>query len=210
MLATEDMALARRLLKGDEQAFSSFFADYFPRLMRFVTPRVRAAPDLAEEIVQVALMQAVRGMSTYRGEASMFTWLCGITRRELVRVLAREQRAHDHLTPLLDDADHIVSVVTDDADDPAQIHERGAGQRLVHQVMDSLPARYGDVLEWKYVEGLSVDEISQRLDAGATATQSLLARARSAFRDAYERAIGADANGSGTSASPLRTRRSHE
>jgi len=41
------------------------------------------------------------------------------------------------------------------------------------------------VLEWKYVEGHSVKEISARLDIGAEATQSLLARAKRAFAGVY-------------------------
>ena len=51
--------------------------------------------------------------------------------------------------------------------------------------MDKLPAKYGDVLEWKYVEGQSVREISARLNLGQEATQSLIARAKRAFADVY-------------------------
>ncbi|MDH3531576.1 MAG: hypothetical protein OEO82_01525, partial [Gammaproteobacteria bacterium] len=48
-----------------------------------------------------------------------------------------------------------------------------------------LPAKYGDVLEWKYIEGHSVKEISARLQMGTEATQSLIARAKRAFADVY-------------------------
>ena len=57
--------------------------------------------------------------------------------------------------------------------------------RLIQVALDNLPARYGDALEWKYIEGHSVKEIAQRLELGTEATQSLLARARRAFADAY-------------------------
>ena len=42
---------------------------------------------------------------------------------------------------------------------------------------------YGDALEWKYVQGLSVKEIAARLNLGAKAAESLMTRARQAFRD---------------------------
>ena len=61
-----------------------------------------------------------------------------------------------------------------------------------------LPAKYGDVLEWKYVEGYSVKEISEKLEIGAEATQSLLARAKRAFADVYSsmnEAINNERNG---------------
>ena len=57
-------------------------------------------------------------------------------------------------------------------------------------MLDRLPARYGDVLEWKYIEGRSVEEIGQRLGVGQIAAQSQLARARVAFRDALETVFG--------------------
>ena len=60
-------------------------------------------------------------------------------------------------------------------------------------VLDRLPARYGDALEWKYVEGRSVEEIGAELGIGHTAAQSLLARARVAFREALEQVFGAAA-----------------
>jgi RNA polymerase sigma-70 factor (ECF subfamily) len=47
-----------------------------------------------------------------------------------------------------------------------------------------LPQRYGDVLEWKYIDGLEVAEIARRLEVGPKAAESVLGRARAAFRDA--------------------------
>ena len=57
--------------------------------------------------------------------------------------------------------------------------------RLIQVALDALPPRYGDVLEWKYIEGYSIKEISKRMNIGTEATQSLLARARRAFADVY-------------------------
>ena len=48
--------------------------------------------------------------------------------------------------------------------------------------VDALPSHYGDVLEWKYIDDLSVIEIAQRLAIGPKAAESLLTRAREAFR----------------------------
>src|SRR5688500_17381622 len=74
--------LVRRMLGGDESAFDEFFGDYFPRLFRFAVLRLRD-PDAAEDIVQTSLINAVRHLSSWRGEATLFTWLCTICRREI-------------------------------------------------------------------------------------------------------------------------------
>ena len=44
-------------------------------------------------------------------------------------------------------------------------------RRLVQSVLDRLPSRYGDVLEWKYIEGLSVEERAHALVVGETAAR---------------------------------------
>ncbi len=62
--------------------------------------------------------------------------------------------------------------------------------RLIQLTLDHLPARYGDVLEWKYVEGLRVEEIADRLAVTPLAAESLLARARRAFRSAWQSIAG--------------------
>ena len=56
--------------------------------------------------------------------------------------------------------------------------------RLIQATLDALPPRYGDVLEWKYIDGMPVAEIARRLEIGPKAAESLLTRARVAFRGA--------------------------
>jgi RNA polymerase sigma-70 factor (ECF subfamily) len=75
--------------------------------------------------------------------------------------------------------------------DPESEAGRRELSRLVQLTLDHLPGRYGQVLEWKYIQGLSVDEIAQRLGVGYKAAESLLTRARGAFRDAFALVAGA-------------------
>ena len=87
----------------------------------------------------------------------------------------------------------IESVEAPEEYDLVKNHGRAEVGRLVRAVLDRLPASYGDALEWKYIEGQSVETIGERLGIGTTAAQSLLARARAAFREALERVFGAEA-----------------
>ena len=56
--------------------------------------------------------------------------------------------------------------------------------RLVQATVDALPDHYGEVLEWKYIDGLSVEDIAVQLNIGVKAAESLLTRARNAFKQA--------------------------
>lgn len=180
-----DRLLVRRLLAGDERAFDEFFADYFPRLFRFAVARLRD-DDAAEDVVQATLMQAVRKLHTWRGEAALFTWLCTICRREAwAWAERRAQRLH---VPLTDDDPDVRSALESLAaglDGPDAALARGELGRLVQLALDHLPPRYSRVLEWKYLEDLSMQDIAARLDTTPKAVESLLSRAREAFRDGF-------------------------
>ncbi len=62
---------------------------------------------------------------------------------------------------------------------------------FMHMALDGLPEHYARALEWKYVERLPVAEIAARSGLHLKATESLLTRARQAFRASYERANAA-------------------
>lgn len=193
---TEDRDLVRQMLEGDERAFNAFFSDYFPRIYRFALPRLNRDEDVAKDVAQATLIKAMRKLGDYRGEAALFTWLCQICRHEIADHV-RSRRRHSEKVVLIEDSAEVraalESIEAPPGDDPLRRCDGAELKRLVHAVLDRLPNRYGEALEWKYVEGRSVEEIADLLGIGHTAAQSLLARARGAFRDGLEAVFGASA-----------------
>ena len=177
--------LVRRMLGGDEGAFDEFFADYFPRLFRFAVLRLRDQ-DAAEDLVQNTLIAAVRNLGSWRGEATLFTWLCTICRRE---ISAWEKRTSRRVIVSLEDDDPGLRAALESIGAAAEAPDAGLARadtgRIVQLVLDHLPPRYSRALEWKYLEDLSVDDIAARLQCTRKAAESLLTRARDAFRDAF-------------------------
>ena len=192
----ESTELIAGMLKGDERAFTAFFDGYFPRVYRFALPRLGGDADATAEVVQATLVKAMRKLADFRNEASLFTWVCQICRHEVVDWL-RAQRRHSDKVVLMEDSPELRAAVdaiaAPDTEEPANRYSAAETRRLVRSVLDRLRPRYGDALEMKYVEGLSVEEIGVELGIGTTATQSLLARARVAFRDALASVFGAAA-----------------
>jgi len=197
----DDKRLVKQLLAGDQRAFDRFFEENFARLYRFAIARLSDDPEGAREVVQITLTRAVRKLDTFRAESALFTWLCAICRNEVSDWLRRQGRYRDHIV-LVEDFPEVQAAVDSFQapleDSPERHYERVEAMRLIQVALDKLPAKYGNVLEWKYVEGHSVKEISAKLNIGTEATQSLLARAKRAFADVYSsmnKAINNDSNG---------------
>ncbi len=184
----DDRQLVKKLLGGDERAFERFFADNFARLYRFALVRLPDDPDAAREIAQIVLSRAMQKLHTYRAESALFTWLCAICRNEVSDWLSKQGRYRQHIV-LTEDFPEVRAAVdsyqTPFEENPETQYQRLEKLRLIQVTLDNLPAKYGNVLEWKYVEGHSVREISARLNIGQEATQSLIARAKRAFADVY-------------------------
>ncbi len=189
-----DRALARRILRGDEAAFRDVFDRYFPRLYRFALARLDGNSHEAKEVVQQTFCKAIEHLDAYRGEASLYAWLCQICRNNIMDSGRRKARESSHISLLEEDGE--IRAVLDvlsapDSDRPDRAALRSDLVRLIQATLDSLPNRYGDVLEWKYVDGMTVKEIAQRLGVGPKAAESLLTRSRGAFRSAVAAVAGA-------------------
>lgn len=184
----EDKRLVKRLIAGEEAAFSRFFNENFRRLYRFVLVRVSGEREAAAEITQAALSRALSNIRRYRGEAALFTWLCAIARNELADWVKRHSRYREHIV-LAEDFPEIRAAVDSfgapGSEEPGRRYQKQELSRLIQVALDHLPPRYGDALEWKYIQGFSVKEIAARLEVSPEAAQSLLARARRAFKDVY-------------------------
>jgi len=180
----DDRELVRRMLAGEKAAFDAFFAAHAPRLAAFVMRRAGLNPAAVEDIVQSALIKAVRNLGSFRGEAALFTWVCEISRNELARVhrSAARQPVHESLDAVTAVREEVLGLHAPADREPANVLELEAHRGAISNTLGFLPRRYSSVLEWKYADGFSVQEIGTMLGLTTAAAQSLLARARKEFR----------------------------
>jgi RNA polymerase sigma-70 factor, ECF subfamily len=175
------------MLDGDEQAFNAFFDAVYPALYRFALVRLDSDPEAAADVAQTTICKVIAKLHTYRGEAALLTWACVFCRHEIhAHARRRGQRVHVQLAE--DDPEvraALESLRLATVGDPDASLDRVRLAAFVQRVLDHLPAHYADALEWKYIDEVPVHEIATRLGLGPKAAESLLTRARVAFRDAF-------------------------
>jgi RNA polymerase sigma-70 factor (ECF subfamily) len=184
--------LIDRLRQGDERAFDAFLEEYAPRLYRFAVSRLGGDEEAAREAVQSTLVDVVRSLHTYRGEANFFTWLCSCCQRHIGGLQRRGARTRGwtSLDAGILSVEEALEKLSLEGDGPAEAAEQKEIRELVHMTLDHLSRRHKSVLRWKYLEGISVREIASRMDVSPKAAESVLTRARNAFRQSFEEVAG--------------------
>ena len=205
----EEKQLVRRMRAGHESAFDAFSAAYVPALHRFAGRRLGQDPDLTKEVVQTTLCRVLEKLDTWRGEAPLFTWLCACCLNEIAghyRKASRRPRTVEMADGPGDDGTPADFPDTESAS-PEEALLRMETSERVHLALDRLPVAYARIMEWRYLEDLGVDEIAHRLDSTYKAAESLLSRARRAFRRAFDQLpAGSDRADTGPSAAGRGTR----
>lgn len=188
--APEDLDLARRAGTGDGDAFRAIIRRHNQKLYRLARSIIRNDGE-AEDIVQETYVTAFAHLSSFRGEASLATWLSRIAINEALGRLRKRQRAQTvMLEAPANDAQIIPFPLTAGPDDP----ERTMAQRqilaLVEQATDALPDVYRTVFVARVIEGLSLEETAELLGLKPQTVKTRLHRARALVRRKLDEQIG--------------------
>lgn len=180
-----DFQLAKRMISGEETAFEEFSDNHIPALYRFALRRLHGDEELTRDMVQSTVCKAIDKLESYQGGAALMTWLCAICRTEIAGYFRKKSRNGIEMDLGDEVVESEVSLTIQKGDSPEEVTLSKESSTVVHMVLDLLPDHYSRALEWKYFEGDSVKTIAARFEIGAKAAESMLTRARQAFRDGY-------------------------
>jgi RNA polymerase sigma-70 factor (ECF subfamily) len=166
------------------------------RFERLVLPHLDAAYNLArwlthndhdaQDVVQEAMMRAMRYMESCRGDDAK-PWLLRIVRNSCFTWL-KENRPAERL--FLDEDDGALNeIAAPDADQPHAVASRNAERRQINDAIASLPAAYRDVLVLREIEDLPYSDIARIADIPLGTVMSRLARARGLLRQVLSPAV---------------------
>lgn len=174
--------LLRRAASGQPEAARELLDLTGETVYGFIYARVGGRREVAEDLTQATYLEALRSAATYRGEASIETWICTIARRQVAQHYASERRR-----ALLD---RRLRLVASDVDEGEDLHEELPvdGEAMI-AALGRLSALHRQVLVLKYLDGFSVEQIADEIGRSRIQVQSLLQRARAGLKRELERAI---------------------
>lgn len=179
--AVPDEVLARRAGLGDKTAFAHLVTRHGPGLYRYVF-RLLHDPSDAEDCVQEVMTSAWKNIASYRGQASVKTWLLVMGRHEAQKISQRRR-------PRFPQSGSRPVIDFDEATrDVADLHADTEGESINTQLLAALdaallvlPERQRSVWILREVENLSYNDIAAVVGITPTAVRGQLERARIAI-----------------------------
>ena len=169
-----DEITLRRAQRGDEAAFEALVSPYEELLWRVCWRYTRSTPD-AQDCLQETMVKAWRALPSYRGEASLQTWLyrlCVSCCIDHLRVSSRRRE---------ESADALSETGFDPADPAPQPEEtvlRREKQRRVHEAISRLPEGMRETVILAVLEGRTYEETAAITGASVGTVKSRISRAR--------------------------------
>jgi RNA polymerase sigma-70 factor, ECF subfamily len=167
-------ALKRGILEGDTAALRALHDAHVRPLYAFCFFRLGRDHHATEEVVQEALVLALEKIAEWDPErGDLHTWLAWLSRNPIRKANEAKRR-------------FVAVAVPERAQrgpDPAEELEESAA---VTVALERLPGRYRSVLERKYLRGETVRAIADAERTTEKAVESLLGRAREAFRGVFQ------------------------
>ena len=186
-----DNELARRISARDESAFEALMRRYNRMLYRVARAILRNDAE-AEDALQLAYLQAYRGMGSYRGESKLSTWLTRIVVNESL-MRARKRRREAMVIPLDSTGDQSDVAMIENMESPDERPEaaaiRSETRALIERRIDALPDAFRTVFVLRALEELSVEETAASLDIPEATVRTRFFRARALLRETLARDV---------------------
>lgn len=194
----KDVTLLRRLLDGDERAFTELVEHYHQGLLRLATLYVVDRPA-AEEVVQETWLAVLQGLRSFEGKSTLKTWIFRILVNRAKTRGVREARLVPFSRLTAGEAEPAVGPEHFTTDgmwaNPPQHWAEGSPEELLlrseiagllEEAIAALPANQRAVITLRDVEGMESSEVCNVLELSETNQRVLLHRARAKMRRALE------------------------
>ena len=180
-MGSTDLDLLHRARWGENAAFHELIDRHGAALFRLAFLLVGSESD-AEDVVQETLLGAFRNLKTFKGHASVKTWLTRILARQAA--MQRRKRARWRMVSL--------EGAGDEAGSPRPVSDAESGARQadarldVQAVLGAVSPEHRQVILLREFEGMSYREISDVLDVPCGTVESRLFRARQQLKSLFE------------------------
>jgi RNA polymerase sigma-70 factor, ECF subfamily len=178
--ADSDARVVRRVRDGDREAYRLLVLRYQDGLYRYAL-RVTRSPDIAADLVQAAFVKAYVSLKSCRDPDRFAAWVFRILTNRCKDFLKSRRRRDVSLEP--------DQLPAPQRADPARDLDRAELRSALAAGLARLPAAQREAFLMKHVDGMSYEEIAERLGGSVPALKMRVHRARERLRSLLEEVV---------------------
>ena len=178
-IATLDAELISRALAGERDAFDLLVVRYQRRVAALIS-RYRLDAGTIEDLTQEAFIKAYRGLASFRGESTFFTWLARIALNTTKTWLTERKRRID-MVSFDDESGEFDPMATIESGDSTEgtVASRQIGE-MINRALEEMAPDLRAALTMREIDGKSYQEIAAALGIPLNTVRSRIFRAREA------------------------------
>ncbi len=176
--AKYDYELVKRAIIGEQSAYSELMSRYRNSIYFMLLKMVNNRDD-AEDLTMEAFSKAFKNIHQYMPTYAFSTWLFKIASNNGIDFLRKKRGVVVSIDGTnSDDEDSRPMTVTDGGLDPAEQLIKDQKIQLVREVVQKLKPRYKTLVELRYFQELSYEEIAEKLALPLGTVKAQLFRSR--------------------------------
>jgi RNA polymerase sigma-70 factor (ECF subfamily) len=192
-MEADDLSLVSKAKAGDGDAFRTLVVRYQRKVYALALGVVKD-PDLAWDVAQEAFVRVHRHLAEFEAKSSFSTWLYRIATHLAIDAVRRERRSQKDEVDEVNEA-HLAEggegiLATALGNDPRENVLRRELARKIQDALATLPEKHRTILVLREVEGLSYEELAERLGIHKGTVMSRLFHARKKMQAALRRYAG--------------------
>ncbi len=175
----DDLELVKRAKENDPRAFEVLLKKYHKSVYYMLLKMVNNAND-AEDLTQEAFAKAFNSLHKFDSKYAFSTWLFRIATNNCIDFIRKKriQTVSIDSSYENDEGDNMTFDIKDPALSPDDLMLKKQRKEYLKKAVDRLPAKYKKLVELRYFQELSYEEVSQELELPLGTVKAQLFRAR--------------------------------
>ncbi len=181
-----DLALVKQAQKGDIKAFELLVQRYQQKVGGVISRLIKDYHEI-QDVTQDVFIKVYKALPNFRGDSAFYTWIYRIAINTAKNYLvAKGRRIQNSDIEPTEAENYSGGFERQNFDTPDAEYERQEIEKVVHDSIAELPEDLKQAIVLREVEGMSYEEIAEKMDCPIGTVRSRIFRARDAIDNALK------------------------
>ncbi len=177
-----EINMMKGVAAGESGAITELYNTYFDSIYKSIFNQVDRNQQAAQDIVQDTFIAAIESAKNYKARSTIKTWIYGISHKKVADYYRKKQSRAKNILDNWQDREEILNTNYNSC----ALDESIVSKVYIKEILDKMPLHYRQALLLKYIDKMSMVEISIIMKRSIKSVEGILSRARADLRDSIK------------------------